>query len=215
MKKKRPAAAQEAAEPSQPEKKQKKKKKPKADDGGEAAPATTSAAASTSASAAAEARSTDEHLIYVGGLPYSYDDDGVRSCFTECGEIVNVQRMLFPDSGKFRGIALVSFASAEGAAAAIEWDGQQWEGRFLTVKPGKAKAEATAGWLPSAEPERPKEDGSTTAYVGNLSIDRVSEADLRGLFSGVSNVRLALDKQTGRPRGFAFVGARRTRAPNP
>jgi len=45
-------------------------------------------------------------------------------------------------------------------------------------------------------------------YVGNLSYS-VTEADLRDAFAGtgheVAEVKLVLDRDTGRPRGFAFV----------
>lgn len=45
-------------------------------------------------------------------------------------------------------------------------------------------------------------------YVGNLSYD-TSEADLRAAFEGgghdVSEVAVVMDRDTGRPRGFAFV----------
>jgi RNA recognition motif-containing protein len=44
-------------------------------------------------------------------------------------------------------------------------------------------------------------------YVGNLSYD-VTEDDLRGVFAeygSVKRVQLPTDRETGRPRGFAFV----------
>ena len=45
-------------------------------------------------------------------------------------------------------------------------------------------------------------------YVGNLAFD-ATEADLREAFEGaghpVQEVKLVLDRETGRPRGFAFV----------
>lgn len=44
-------------------------------------------------------------------------------------------------------------------------------------------------------------------YVGNLSY-QVTEEDLRGAFAEygtVSRVQLPTDRETGRPRGFAFV----------
>jgi cold-inducible RNA-binding protein len=44
-------------------------------------------------------------------------------------------------------------------------------------------------------------------YVGNLSYD-TTEADLRDAFASagtVAEVRVMLDRETGRPRGFAFV----------
>jgi cold-inducible RNA-binding protein len=45
-------------------------------------------------------------------------------------------------------------------------------------------------------------------YVGNLSYS-ITEADLRDAFTAtghdVAEVKLVLDRDTGRPRGFAFV----------
>src|SRR6476660_9524366 len=48
----------------------------------------------------------------------------------------------------------------------------------------------------------------TRLFIGNLSYN-VNEQELREAFSGegieVRSVRVALDRETGRPRGFAFV----------
>src|SRR4051812_38670037 len=48
----------------------------------------------------------------------------------------------------------------------------------------------------------------TRLFIGNLSY-QVNEAELREAFTGegieVRSVRVALDRETGRPRGFAFV----------
>lgn len=44
-------------------------------------------------------------------------------------------------------------------------------------------------------------------YVGNLSYD-ATEDDIRGAFEkfgNVSSVNVIMDRETGRPRGFAFV----------
>lgn len=48
---------------------------------------------------------------------------------------------------------------------------------------------------------------NTKLYVGNMSF-KTSEADLRdafGRFGSVTDVYIANDRETGRPRGFAFV----------
>lgn len=44
-------------------------------------------------------------------------------------------------------------------------------------------------------------------YVGNLSYnaDEQSLGDLFAAYGEVSNVRIMTDRETGRPRGFAFV----------
>ena len=48
---------------------------------------------------------------------------------------------------------------------------------------------------------------SVRLFVGNLAFD-VTESDVRELFSAagaVLQVRIPTDRETGKPRGFAFV----------
>lgn len=47
--------------------------------------------------------------VYVGGIPYYSTKDDIRSYFEGCGTIMEVDCMNFPDSGKFRGIAIITF----------------------------------------------------------------------------------------------------------
>jgi cold-inducible RNA-binding protein len=41
-------------------------------------------------------------------------------------------------------------------------------------------------------------------YVGNLNFN-TTEDELRDLFAQVASVSMIMDRETGRPRGFAFV----------
>lgn len=48
---------------------------------------------------------------------------------------------------------------------------------------------------------------SRTLYIGNMSFD-LSDKDLSQLFAGIKNVidvRVAIDRRTGQPRGFAHA----------
>lgn len=47
--------------------------------------------------------------VYVGGIPYYSTKDDIRSYFESCGTITEVDCMTFPETGKFRGIAIISF----------------------------------------------------------------------------------------------------------
>ena len=47
--------------------------------------------------------------VYVGGIPYYSTEDDICSFFESCGTITEVDCMKFPESGKFRGIAILSF----------------------------------------------------------------------------------------------------------
>ena len=67
---------------------------------------------------------------------------------------------------------------------------------------------ASAAEAMSATREESEKTMGTRLYVGNLPFD-VDEAQLRGLFEKdgrqVSEVKIIMDRDTGRPRGFAFV----------
>lgn len=47
--------------------------------------------------------------VYIGGMPYSSSEDDVWNYFDHCGTITDIDFMKFPDTGKFRGIAIISF----------------------------------------------------------------------------------------------------------
>lgn len=47
--------------------------------------------------------------MYVGGIPYYSTEDDIRSYLDSCGTITEVDCMTFPESGKFRGIAIIGF----------------------------------------------------------------------------------------------------------
>ena len=57
--------------------------------------------------------------VYCGGLPFKISEDEIWGLFEECGEIEEVKMLTFPDSGRFRGIAFITFKSEKGAAAGL------------------------------------------------------------------------------------------------
>lgn len=67
---------------------------------------------------------------------------------------------------------------------------------------------ASAAEAMHASREESETTMGTRLYVGNLPYD-VDETQLRGLFEKdgrqVSEVKIIMDRDTGRPRGFAFV----------
>ena len=91
----------------------------------------------------------------------------------------------------------VQFATTEQAAAAIEAKHQTvFEGRRLIVN------------YQSATKRDSKENPpSKTLFIGNLAFE-MSDADLNKLFRDIRNVidvRVAIDRRTGQPRGFAHA----------
>ena len=136
---KRAARQAERAEEDPAERKRKKVEAAQAARKKPAAPAPSAAPSSSSAAAPAVLPGGfDPCLIYVGGLPFWYTEEKLREDFGALGEIVKTHPMRFPDTGKFRGIALVTFAEPSAATAALEWNGSEsYEGRFLVVKRGR------------------------------------------------------------------------------
>ncbi|KAL4524982.1 hypothetical protein Ndes2526A_g07078 [Nannochloris sp. 'desiccata'] len=121
--------------------------------------------------------------VYVGGMPYGFSESQVAEFWEYCGAIESLDLLTFPDTGRFRGIAFITFATEEGYTAALACDGEACEGQ--TVKVQK--------WY-------------DVAYVGNIAYEADEDA-VRALFEpfGVTKVRLHTDKDTGKPKGFAHV----------
>lgn len=109
----------------------------------------------------------------------------------------------------------VEFANLEASTKAINlFHEQNFEGRRLTVQYSLSKG--NAGGPRSSRPEgaggfpggdRPLHSPTKTLFIGNMSFD-MSDRDLNNLFREVKNVvdvRVAIDRRTGQPRGFAHA----------
>lgn len=49
--------------------------------------------------------------VYVGGLPFAASEEELREVWGECGAIESLDMLTFADSGKFKGIAFITFAT--------------------------------------------------------------------------------------------------------
>ncbi len=84
--------------------------------------------------------------------------------------------------------------------AAAEANGSFWHGRRIQVQPRTAKRSTGSNSGPSRDP-------SKTLYVGNIPYE-TTDAELNRLFhdlDNVTDVRVAVDRTTGWPRGFAHA----------
>ncbi|EEF30417.1 Protein gar2, putative [Ricinus communis] len=142
--------------------------------------------------------------VYVGGIPYYSTEEDIRSYFEGCGTITEVDCMTFPDSGKFRGIAIIGFKTEAAAKRALALDGSDMGGFFLKIQPYKTTRTFQAKKVSDFAPKIV--EGYNRIYVGNLSWD-ITEEDLRKFFSGckISSVRWGTDKETGEFRGYGHV----------
>lgn len=72
--------------------------------------------------------------IYVGNLPYSVDDESLRSNFAEFGGVSSAKVMMDRETGRSKGFGFVEMESAEVAQAAITGlHGVSVDGRSIVV----------------------------------------------------------------------------------
>nr|GMD55883.1 protein gar2 [Ipomoea batatas] len=143
--------------------------------------------------------------VYVGGIPYYSNEDDIRSFFEGCGTITEVDCMTFPDTGKFRGIAIINFKTEAAAKRALALDGSDMGGLFLKIKPHNSSrvnkgVNKVSNFSPAVV------EGYNRIYAGNLSWE-ITEDDLRKLFSDchITAIRFGEDKETGEFKCYAHV----------
>jgi RNA recognition motif-containing protein len=84
--------------------------------------------------------------IYVGNVSYSTTQDRLQELFEAYGEVASVNIITDRASGRPRGFAFVEMATEEAASAAIAGlDGQEVDGRTLTVNEAKPRAPRSGG----------------------------------------------------------------------
>jgi RNA recognition motif-containing protein len=99
----------------------------------------------------------------------------------------------------------VEFKNVDEAKAAVEnLDMQVFEGRNLVVQFHRAKENSKTRDQGGSYQANPP---SKTLFIGNMSFE-MSDKDLNDLFRDIRNVmdvRVAIDRRTGQPRGFAHA----------
>jgi cold-inducible RNA-binding protein len=85
--------------------------------------------------------------LYVGNLPYSLDDDGLRQRFAEFGGVASAKVMMDRDTGRSKGFAFVEMDSPAAAQAAIRgMNGTNVDGRALVVNEARPREERPGGF---------------------------------------------------------------------
>jgi len=84
--------------------------------------------------------------LYVGNLSFNTTDPDLRDLFAEYGTVEDVHLVTDRGTGKSRGFAFVTMSSAEeGRAAITALEGNQVDGRNLTVNEARPKNEGGKG----------------------------------------------------------------------
>jgi RNA recognition motif-containing protein len=84
--------------------------------------------------------------LYVGNLSYTTTEDQLREMFSAHGSVESCQVVMDRDTGRSKGFGFVEMGSDQEAQAAIQaLNGQQIEGRSLTVNEARPKTEGGGG----------------------------------------------------------------------
>ncbi len=84
--------------------------------------------------------------LYVGNLPYSANEDALRTLFSQYGEVAAVDVVSDRDTGQSRGFGFVEMATDAGAQAAIQGlNGYDMDGRTLKVNEARPRPEGAGG----------------------------------------------------------------------
>eukprot|EP00747_Dinoflagellata_sp_TGD_P194200 gnl/TRDRNA2_/TRDRNA2_61343_c0_seq1.p1 gnl/TRDRNA2_/TRDRNA2_61343_c0~~gnl/TRDRNA2_/TRDRNA2_61343_c0_seq1.p1 ORF type:complete len:442 (-),score=148.63 gnl/TRDRNA2_/TRDRNA2_61343_c0_seq1:168-1460(-) len=138
--------------------------------------------------------SKDTLKVFVGGIPYSWGKDELRTLFAECGEIdwLHMPRDM---QGQPRGIAFISYWSMESVEEALKLDGREFEGRPMKVN---MAAEKPVKLVP------PKKERDV--FVGGLPYQATAEVVKKDFAEcgKISKFEMPLQK-AGTSKGVAFV----------
>ncbi len=84
--------------------------------------------------------------LYVGGLSYSTTEAGFRDAFAKAGAVTSASIIMDKMSGRSKGFGFVEYENDADADAAINmFNGQELDGRRLTVNEARPKEERPQG----------------------------------------------------------------------
>lgn len=75
-----------------------------------------------------------KNKLYVGNLPYTVNDEGLKELFAGAGEVIEAKVITDRDSGRSKGFGFVTMKDDAAAEKAIsEMDGKELDGRQVRV----------------------------------------------------------------------------------
>ncbi|KAL8714412.1 MAG: hypothetical protein Q9220_001745 [cf. Caloplaca sp. 1 TL-2023] len=148
--------------------------------------------------------------LFVGNLSWNVDEEWLAREFEEFGEIKSCRVMTDRETGRSRGFGYVEFVnSADGVKAHAAKKDSLVDGRNINVDFAGQKKEKPANGVQERSNrygDQPNEP-SSTIFCANLAFgateDDVSEAF--GEHASIKAVRIPTDKESGQPKGFAYV----------
>ncbi|KAK1967753.1 RNA-binding domain-containing protein [Colletotrichum sublineola] len=148
----------------------------------------------------------NETVLFVQNYPFDVTPDEMKEAFSKYGEVVGIS---MPAKKTF---CFVYYKDAQSVITAAEnVDGTFWHGRRIVAKFRPAshkKFKSHGGERENGHRSEPYSGPPTaTLYIGNIAFES-TDVDLNSVFAtleGIKDVRVAVDRATGWPRGFAHA----------
>ncbi|KAI4723183.1 RNA-binding domain-containing protein [Aureobasidium sp. EXF-10727] len=142
-------------------------------------------------------------ILYVGNLFFEVKGADLEREFSSHGEVVNA-RVAEDARGLSRGFGFVEFKTLQDAENAKNKLNQKpLAGRAMAVQYHLRRESRNSVDNRKVQVNRP----SKTLFIGNMSF-QMTDKDLNDLFRNITNVldvRVAVDRRSGQPRGFCHA----------
>jgi RNA recognition motif-containing protein len=83
--------------------------------------------------------------LYVGNLPFSATEEGVRELFAPHGSVEKVSLITDRDTGRARGFGFVEMSNADASRAMQALNGKDFDGRALKVNEAQDRERSGGG----------------------------------------------------------------------
>lgn len=84
--------------------------------------------------------------LYVGGLPYSFDNAELEKLFSTAGTVVSAKVIIDRDTGRSKGFGFVEMKTDNEAQQAIkQFNGSDQGGKKITVNEARPERERSGG----------------------------------------------------------------------
>src|SRR6185369_3469574 len=83
--------------------------------------------------------------IYVGNLSYQTTEGDLTDLFEQAGQVESVSIITDRDTGRSKGFAFVEMSNEDAEKAIAQFNGQEVNGRTLTVNEARPREERSGG----------------------------------------------------------------------
>nr|GMC49541.1 heterogeneous nuclear ribonucleoprotein 1-like [Ipomoea batatas] len=144
--------------------------------------------------------------LFVGGISWDTNEDGLREYFQTFGEIVEAVIMKDRTTGRARGFGFVVFADPSVAERVVK-EKHMIDGRTVEAKKAVPRDDHHGNRNSGVMQSSPGSIRTKKIFVGGLA-SSVTESDFKRYFDQfgtITDVVVMYDHNTQRPRGFGFI----------